>query len=83
MPILTIGTKCKRCGCELKNGEYYLQVRQMKNVAHAHSEVCISCLGALLLEDEEFLEALAQKLLSAAKAAREKTTPHPASTGGG
>lgn len=60
-----IGSRCKKCGGPLVGGRLYVIVKQGSKTGTKQDSVCLGCIGQLLLSSDEFVEALAERLLEA------------------
>jgi hypothetical protein len=63
---VSVGHRCKRCSRPLVGEDvYYVQIRQMIHPSRGvgQSDLCVGCLGQLLLQDEGFVEAFAERLI--------------------
>ena len=58
-----IGSRCKKCGGPLVSGRLYVIVKQSGKTGTKQDSVCLVCIGQLLLTSDEFVEALAERLL--------------------
>jgi hypothetical protein len=65
MRPITVGDRCEKCGIPLSDGVIYVTVKQRgRTVRRAESDVCIGCVGALVLDSPQFLRKLAELLVS-------------------
>ena len=66
-PTLQIGARCKMCGATLVGEhKYYMYLRQMRQVTSGHhlAEICMACIGDVLLEDPKFMAKLMASLVN-------------------
>ena len=58
-----MGFKCKRCGRPLQANAMYIVVKQSGRSAIKQDDVCLECLGLLLLTSPTVVKALVDILL--------------------